>query len=86
MSRTYDDESVDTTKFGEFKMKIIKHGNMYKDRLIKCLKCGCVFGFNDDDIKVSHFRYMGGYVFETLEYIECPECEAEIRIVRQGQE
>ncbi len=67
-------------------MKVIKHGNMYKNKLIKCSKCGCVFEFNDDDIKVSHFKYMCGYVFETLEYIECPECEAKIRIVRQGQE
>ncbi len=48
-------------------IKILKHGK--KIYTIECKNCGCLFQFNDEDIKHEHSGYNGSYVS-----IKCPDC------------
>lgn len=52
-------------------IKIIKSGK--KTYTIKC-KCGCIFSFEEEDIKDIHMNdYLNGdFINETVVY--CPEC------------
>lgn len=55
-------------------MKVIKHGNTYKEET--CKRCGCVFEYNENDIKVdSDYReYFGDFHCSYEEWVGCPEC------------
>ena len=58
-------------------IKVLVHGDQYRIR--KCDRCGCVFEFEDEDIKSTQGWYKG---FKTdLEYVTCPECGKYVHIM-----
>lgn len=62
-------------------MKILKHGNKYKEKKMKivtCYLCGCEFQYDDDDINTSVALTVFPPIFEKSNNIKCPECNADI--------
>ena len=53
-------------------INIIKQGTLYPYR-INCVRCGCIFEFQDEDIQT-----MQAHQNEYVEKIACPCCKKEI--------
>lgn len=45
-------------------MKVLRHGNTYKE--IECKKCGALLSYCKVDIKIEEYMH--------TKYISCPEC------------
>lgn len=60
-------------------MEIIKHGNKAKTQT--CLNCGCEFVFNENDKKHAYINSpFDLQLFDSYDYINCPECKKEIKV------
>ena len=57
-------------------MKVIKHGNFYKeDRKIQCI-CGCEFEYDMKDIYIDNYYELTSCPPQYKRYVLCPECNA----------
>lgn len=57
-------------------MKVIKHGNFYKEnRTVKCI-CGCEFEYDTDDIESEYEIIYTTLPRQLTRYVLCPECGA----------
>ena len=70
-------------------MKVIKHGNTYKET--ECVKCNAILAYCNTDIKTSNMsdgEYFGEYHYSYKKYVVCPECNSDIIIswVIDGEE
>lgn len=55
-------------------MKIIKHGNTYKEIEKICPKCGCVFTYEDHEIEEEWERVDAYNSDHKYDYVKCPDC------------
>ncbi len=64
-------------------MKVIKHGNTYKE--IECPKCGALLSYCTKDIEIDDRSDEVFCVWHDYyeEYIICPECEEKITIYKK---
>ena len=55
-------------------MKILRHGNKYKE--VECKNCGALIAYYDNEvIRYSNVEeYFGQFHSYKKEYIKCPEC------------
>ena len=58
-------------------IEIIKKGTK---KIITCLKCGCVFSYEEEDIRNDCNDYCAALLYK--KYIQCPQCNNEI-IIKQ---
>jgi hypothetical protein len=63
-------------------MKIIKHGNKYKNNIkrITCPTCGCVMEINENDYKEDEWRDYDGIHGKGYGHLYCLECYTYLRI------
>jgi len=56
-------------------MKILKHGNKYKE--VECKNCGALIAYYDNEVtRYSNCEeWFGEWHSYKREYIECPECK-----------
>ena len=60
-------------------MEIIKHGNKIKTQI--CLNCGCESIFNENDKRHTYISSpFDPQLFDSYDYINCPECKKEIKV------
>ena len=53
-------------------IKVIKHGNRFKETTRQCEKCNCIFSYDDNYLRTKKMDIYGN---ECLVYtIQCPEC------------
>ena len=60
-------------------IKIIKEGNKNKIYTQECDKCGCVFEFEESDIKWESYTQPT----RLLHYIQCPCCSKCLTVKKQ---
>lgn len=58
-------------------IKIIKPGSIQE---AKCKYCGCLFSFEEEDVRAKITVYTGGSLGNTTvgKYIICPQCKKEV--------
>lgn len=63
-------------------MKVIKHGDLYREKEIKCKKCNALLLYCSKDIKTRSTceEVLGGFHNSYREYIVCPECNCQINL------
>jgi predicted Zn-ribbon and HTH transcriptional regulator len=63
-------------------MRIIKHGSTYEIETLTCKKCGCVFAYNRQDVKIKEEQFDDMFGKETYEIsvVYCPECKNMIEV------
>lgn len=61
-------------------MKVIKHGDFYQQKEIKCKKCNALLSYCFDDIKTrSNVDEIFGEIHSSFrKYIICPDCNYQI--------
>ena len=61
-------------------MKVLKHGNYYKEnKIIDCV-CGCQFEYESRDIVTDYSLVHTSNPIQYDQYILCPECNARINL------
>lgn len=53
-------------------MEVLKHGKKF--RIITCSECDCEFQFAVTEIQTKKIVTPDSEYYESLDYIECPEC------------
>jgi len=61
-------------------MKVLKHGNYYREnKIIDCV-CGCQFEYEDKDIITDTGLAYTSYPPQYDQYVICPECCSRINL------
>lgn len=53
-------------------IKVIKHGNYFKETTHQCEKCNCIFSYDDSYRRTQKVNIYGNEYFAYT--IQCPEC------------
>lgn len=63
-------------------MKVLKHGNYYREnKKLECV-CGCEFEYEDIDIVIDYSLAYTSSPMQYEQYVLCPECKSRINLSR----
>lgn len=53
-------------------MEVLRHGSKF--RIVTCSECNCEFQFAVTEIQTQQIHTNDTEYYESVDYIECPEC------------
>lgn len=58
-------------------MKVLKHGNEYKNSIVVCWFCACKFEYHKTDVTLCSYNQMD-------DVVKCPECGNETMVYQRS--